>query len=222
MFINLLQSDPPLYLSLLIGVILSIVLHELAHGYVAIKLGDDTPIRLNRMTFNPMVNVGPVSLIFAAICGVAWGSMPIDPTRLRGRYAEAWVSLAGPAMNLAIAIFLFLLLVGITYGSMVAPEAAFPYDKSTIFCYWLAHINLALMIFNLIPVPPLDGSHILMNFDHRYRDFVYSNVSFQQFGFIAVWIGCFILDNQAGAGPFGLSARILGLAYGAAVQAMGA
>ena len=84
-------------------IIFSICLHELSHGWAAIALGDRTPIESGHMTFNPLVHMGGMSLVAFALIGIAWGAMPINPARLRGRYAEALVALAGPAMNLVLA-----------------------------------------------------------------------------------------------------------------------
>ncbi len=208
-FIELLKTDPYLYLSLLIGMIFSIVLHELAHGYVAIKLGDDTPIRLNRMTFNPMVNLGLFSMILLAVMGMGWGSMPVDSSRLRGRYADMWVSLAGPATNFLLSIFFIILLLAIMYGQNAAPEARFPYEKSLQFCFWMAMLNIVLGIFNLFPVYPLDGCRALMCLDYRFRNFVENNPGFQQFGIIGAFIIVNILSSQ-GLGLFALASRVIG------------
>jgi Zn-dependent protease len=188
MFIQLLTTDAPLYFSLLLGIILSIIFHELAHGYVSIKLGDDTPLRLNRMTFNPMVNIGPVSLILLALFGLGWGSMPYNPN-FRGRpYHRLKVALAGPAANLAIAFFLVLMIAGFSYARANAADGGLSYLPAIRFCVILASLNLLLLLFNLIPVPPLDGCAALMDFDPNFRRFVENSPQFQQFGFIAMII----------------------------------
>src|SRR5678815_2328722 len=99
MFIQMLQSNPRLYFAVVLALVVSICLHELAHGIVAVKHGDRTPIEQDRITLNPLVHMGVLSLVVLLIAGMAWGSMPIDRARLRGRYAEAHVALAGPLMN---------------------------------------------------------------------------------------------------------------------------
>jgi Zn-dependent protease len=201
-FINILSENPLLYFALLGGIVLSIVLHELAHGYVAIKLGDDTPIRLKRMTFNPMVNLGPVSLILLAIFGMGWGSMPVDRSRLRGRYGDLWVSLAGPATNLVISILFIILLIALDLFKKHAPESTFPFENANEFCNWMAWLNMFLTLFNLFPIPPLDGCNALMSLDAHFREFVSNNLAFQQFGFL----GLIILINITANQPFGLPA----------------
>jgi hypothetical protein len=90
-----------------VWVIGSIVLHELAHGWAAIRLGDTTPRDLGHMTWNPLVHMGGFSLVVFAVIGIAWGMMPVDPSRLRGRYGDALVALAGPAMNIVLAAVSF-------------------------------------------------------------------------------------------------------------------
>lgn len=148
-------------------IVISIVLHELAHGWMAIRLGDDTPIREGRMTGNPLVHMGPYSIVALLIAGIAWGQMPIDPTRLRGRHAEAKVAAAGPAMNLWLAIISLVALgLFIRFGPPVADNT---WQANLVsFLDIAGTFNLLLCMFNLLPVPPLDGSHILASFHRPY------------------------------------------------------
>lgn len=142
-------------------VLLSITLHELAHGWTAVWQGDDTPRRLGRLTANPVVHMGPMSLLVFAVIGIAWGLMPIDPGRFRsGRWGRVMVSAAGPAMNLGLVLVAVMLGAAWTrYAPGPAIEAFFLYG---------AFLNLVLAGFNLLPVPPLDGSAILAGFSWRY------------------------------------------------------
>src|SRR4051794_36782865 len=84
MFISYLQSDPQFYFSVIIVVIVSVCLHELAHGFTAMALGDRTPEETGHITLNPHVHMGTTSLLMLAFTGLAWGAMPVDPTRMRG------------------------------------------------------------------------------------------------------------------------------------------
>ena len=155
-------------------VIFSIVLHELAHGWAAILCGDRTPIESGHMTWNPLVHMGPASLMLFAIAGIAWGLMPVNPSRFRRRYDDALVSLAGPAMN-----FLLATLCIVLYGVWVAAAGGYWFSgvsvndvlfKNTqIFLRLGIMLNIALGIFNLLPVPPLDGSRIAANIVPAYR-----------------------------------------------------
>jgi len=173
LFIQRLVSPDPgdrfYFFCVVLTVIVSITLHELAHGWMAIRLGDPTPRIQGRMTGNPLVHMGPFSLIALALVGIAWGQMPIDPTRLKGRYAEAKVAFAGPAINLLLA-FAALTSLGLwnRFGVIPTSDLETPASKGHLLLMVFGVYNLILMVFNLIPVPPLDGSHILANY---YRDY---------------------------------------------------
>lgn len=156
---NYWEASPALAISWVFWVIFSICLHELAHGFVAIRLGDDTPIQTGHMTWNPLVHMGTQALIMFAIFGFTWGLMPINPHRLRGRYGESWVAFAGPLCNLLQFAFVMTGLVGWDrFGGGVEPQL---HHNIWIFLRVGAVINLGGACFNLIPVPPLDGSRIV-------------------------------------------------------------
>lgn len=178
-------ADRFYFLAVALTVVISIVLHELAHGWAAIRLGDDTPIREGRMTGNPLVHMGPWSLVMLAVAGIAWGQMPIDHSRLRGRRAQAIVAAAGPAMNVLLAAVALSVLAGLLHlwGYTGVPVTLFMADlpgspvtstqsNAIQFLLLFGVTNLLLAMFNLIPVPPLDGSHIIANFSRPYADFV--------------------------------------------------
>lgn len=153
------QGGAPLVATWVIWVIGSIVLHELAHGWAALWQGDETPRELDRMTINPMVHMGPWALLMFALIGITWGLMPTDPSRYRwGRRGRIVVSAAGPAMNLLLA-FVALTVLGLWQG--VASPSGQVADRLVQFLTIGGFLNLALAMFNLLPVPPLDGSGIL-------------------------------------------------------------
>jgi Zn-dependent protease len=138
-------------------VIFSITLHELAHGWAAIWEGDDTPRVTGHMTVNPVVHMGLPSMILFLILGIAWGMMPVNPNRFRhGKWGRILVSAAGPMMNLVIA-FIVLTVVGFVIDSYA--------EQSDVVTFLLTggYLNLILFALNMLPVPPLDGSNILMN-----------------------------------------------------------
>ncbi|MEX0876772.1 MAG: site-2 protease family protein [Phycisphaerales bacterium] len=160
--------------SWIVWVIGSICLHELAHGWTAIKLGDDTPIATGHMTWNPMVHMGMHSLLIFIFIGIAWGMMPINPSRLRGRYAESVVSVAGPLMNLALAVLSLvslILWVPLAQGQLIGSVTiSHPLSENMrTFLHLGAMLNIVLMLFNLLPIPPLDGGRIAMDIFPRYR-----------------------------------------------------
>lgn len=143
--------------------IVAITFHEAAHGYVALRLGDDTAYRLGRVTFNPIRHVDPFGTILlpavlALTTGFVFGwakPVPVDFMRLNNpRRDMVWVALAGPGINIALALFSALLLH--TAGLMPA-----------FFAEWFAQnlqfsilINVILAVFNMIPLPPLDGGRV--------------------------------------------------------------
>lgn len=162
------QNGQVMVVSWLFWVILSITLHELAHGWTAIKLGDHTPIYAGHMTWNPLVHMGPYSLVMLFILGIAWGAMPVDPSRLRGKHADTLVTLAGPLMNLALVVVIMFALVfwlPLAEGQIVSAWTVQEPLKTNleIFLYNGALLNFVLFFLNLLPIPPLDGGRILMN-----------------------------------------------------------
>ena len=176
-------------------VLLSITLHELAHGWAALWEGDTTPRDLGRMTANPYVHMGGLSLIVFAILGFAWGMMPVNPSRFRHRrWGDAIVAAAGPVMNILIA-FLCLTIVGVWKGVAPTPtldqveiEWQIRVQEFLVLGGWL---NLVLCLLNLIPVPPLDGSRILASFSWKIRE-LYRHPQAQLFGlflFMVIFIG---------------------------------
>jgi Zn-dependent protease len=163
---SVLENDGPVYLiSWIVWVIGAIVLHELAHGWVAIALGDRTPVESGHMTLNPIVHMGQASLFLFALFGIAWGMMPVNPNRLRGRHADAIVSLAGPLMNVllcGLSLVGLVVWIGCSSGKWGGRPIGDPLAENVFNFLWLGiRLNLLLAAFNLLPVPPLDGSHIL-------------------------------------------------------------
>lgn len=162
-------NDNPVFLiAHVFWVIFSIVLHELAHGVAAIRSGDDTPRRTGHMTWNPLVHMGQSSLILFAVTGIAWGLMPIDPSRFRRRYDQALVSFAGPAMNL---VLFAISVVGTAVVIIFMKKLSSPLGPNLFMFFFVgASFNMALAVFNLLPVPPLDGSSILGNLVPAFRE----------------------------------------------------
>src|SRR3954465_11158624 len=169
MFIQELEHDPRFFLAVCITVVVSISLHELAHGIVAVWLGDRTPIETGHMTLNPAVHLGPISVICLLLAGIAWGSMPVTSSRLRGRYSEAVVAPAGPIMNVILAV-IALVALGLwrRFDDRSVEELGDQLTNLRYFMLVFGLTNLHLFYFNLVPIPPLDGSHILANFSRSY------------------------------------------------------
>ena len=149
-------------------VIFSITMHELAHGWTATWQGDDTPRLTGHLTFNPVVHMGMYSIIAFLVAGIAWGAMPVNPYRFRTRrWGEVLVAAAGPAMNLALA-FLSLTAGALWEKYATAGEPLF--SNAEQFFYFGGWINIFLALFNLLPVPPFDGSTVLAGFSRKLRE----------------------------------------------------
>jgi len=160
MFIQQLFAAPALFIAHVLMVVFSICCHEYAHAWVALKQGDRTAADAGHLTLNPMVQMGPMSLIMLLICGIAWGAVPVRPDRMRHHYSHALVSFAGPAMNLLLA-------VGFTLGCTVMVAR---FGQDSVYANYLfrgAVMNIVLALFNLLPVPPLDGWTVLSFFFPR-------------------------------------------------------
>jgi Zn-dependent protease len=174
---DLWHQNPVLLVSWVFWVIFSICLHELAHGWTAIRLGDRTPIEAGHMTWNPLVHMGPWSLVMFAVVGFAWGLMPVNPNRLRGRHGDAMVAAAGPAMNVSLALIALALMVawvpiagGLEWSGVKVDVR--PFENVVQFLRLGIMLNVFLAAFNLLPVPPLDGSRVLMSYSRRYEEFM--------------------------------------------------
>ena len=149
----------------LVMVFFSVVCHEIAHGFVAYRLGDPTASRMGRLSFNPIVHVDLFgTIILPAILLMtkspflfAWAKpVPVNPAYFRNpRKGMMLVAMAGPAANLAIAVVLSVVLH--LSGSFLPAFLAKTFA-------WVSLINIMLMVFNLIPIPPLDGSRIVARF----------------------------------------------------------
>jgi Zn-dependent protease len=191
---DLWQQSPVLLASWVFWVLVSVMLHELAHGWAALWQGDDTPRALGHMNFNPLVHMGGTALLFFVLVGFTWGLMPVNPWRFRmGRMGEVLVSAAGPAMNLLLAaITLTALGVWIARGPVGTPL----FDNLRLFLFTGGWLNVFLAAFNMVPFPPLDGSKVLAGLVPPTRPLIESP-QLQQFG----WIGIFLLGMLGFFGP---------------------
>ncbi len=155
--ISLLFANPIAFIVLAVLLLYSVIAHEVAHGWVAHLFGDDTALRYGRLTLNPASHLDPMGILMLLLVGFGWAKpVPVDYYNLKhSRLALLGVSLAGCAANILIAIIALILL----QFSYIGTHPAF----STILLL-LVRINIILGAFNLIPIPPLDGSRILMSF----------------------------------------------------------
>jgi len=142
---------------------MSVVIHEVAHGYMALALGDPTAKYQDRLTLNPLYHLDPVGSILVPLIGyftggfiIGWAKpVPYNPYNLRNRrWGEALVAIAGPLSNVALAVIFGLIL-------RYMPQSGTFNDSFFGLIQFVVYINITLAVFNLIPIPPLDGSKIL-------------------------------------------------------------
>jgi len=152
MLIQILFENPVLFFIIAIAIIFALAIHEFFHAWMAYYLGDSTAKDQGRLTINPLVHLDPFGTLLLFIVGIGWGKpVPFNPYNLRNqKWGPALVALAGPASNFGMAVIFGLILRFV--------EISNPY--SAFFLSFFVWINLILGVFNLMPVPPLDGSHI--------------------------------------------------------------
>lgn len=145
----------------IVVLVVSVILHEVAHGFMANWLGDPTARLQGRLTLNPVSHIDPIGSVALPLLLLMMHSpmligyakpVPYNPYNLRGRYGEGLVAFAGPGTNILIALVFGL---AVRFGGM-----AMPAELASAFIT-IAFVNLMLALFNLIPIPPLDGSKVL-------------------------------------------------------------
>ena len=160
--LDLLQKgDWALFTLILAALVISLSFHEFGHAWVAKRFGDDTAERAGRLTINPLAHIDPMGLLMVIIAGVGYAKpVPTDPRQFTSRYADLLVAAAGPGMNLLLAVVTInFYALGLKMGWTL-----FWQPGSLQFFYYLTQINLVLMLFNLLPIGPLDGHYILPYF----------------------------------------------------------
>ena len=159
MWINSLIQSPEIYLPLTLIIMFSICCHEYAHAYIALQQGDPTAKNLGHLTLNPMVQMGPVSLVILFLIGVAWGSVPVIPRNFKSKWSDLYVTGAGPVANVILwIVFGVLAMLFWHFGA-----ANFDQYKASIFFFILTYasmFNMVLALFNMAPIPPFDGFKI--------------------------------------------------------------
>lgn len=175
----------------IVALVFSAIIHEYMHGWAAYQLGDSTAKDAGRLTLNPIPHIDPLGsialpaiLVFSGV-GIVFGwakPVPYNPYNLKDqKYGDAKVAIAGPAANLLTAVFFGMIL---RFAPISSPEFA-------TFLAIIVQINLLLMIFNLVPLPPLDGSKVIMPFLPHNLQVQYAKL--EQYGMFLVilfiWIG---------------------------------
>ncbi len=177
---------------LLVILIFSAILHEYAHGLAAYNLGDSTAKDMGRLTFNPVPHIDPFYTIILPVMMfllptpfIIGGAkpVPVNPNNLRGKNAHMKVALAGPFSNIALALL---------FGIFIRFIPVIQENPTLLLAFGtVVFINLLLALFNLLPIPPLDGSHVLFTFFPRMSRNV--QMFFAQHGMIVFFILFFLL-----------------------------
>ena len=176
------------------AVLLAITVHEFGHAFAAYKLGDDTPLRQGRLSLNPFDHIDPLGLAMLLFAHIGWGKpVQIDPRNYNRNIsvekADAIVSFAGPLMNFITAIVFALIYCAI----MKFAGAVFVMSKIGIIIVsiiiYIITMNIGLGVFNLIPLPPLDGSKIFLPIlPHNTKSWFIEHEQTFYFIFLIIWI----------------------------------
>ena len=169
-------------------------IHEFAHAFAAFQLGDGTARLMGRLTIDPRAHFDPTGALLLAISmlafggGIGWAKpTPYNPMNLRGgRWGEAIVSVAGPISNLVLAIA-----AAIPLRYMIATRMVEDVPLLAGVLFFFIQINLLLMVFNLIPIPPLDGSKVLFAFLDRRTEYQIRPI-LEQYGFVILLLLFFL------------------------------
>lgn len=184
MIFNLLQS-PIDFLAILVGfLVIGITIHEYAHAWVANRSGDETARLMGRMTLNPLAHLDPIGTVMFLVVGFGWGKpVPLNPMRLHTKSDELRVAIAGIVANLLVATVLAIPIRIASYQGIIVDSVPI-----LAFIKKLVEINVILAAFNILPVPPLDGSHFVEYFLSEYQK--------MQFRFIGQYalIGLILFD----------------------------
>lgn len=172
----------------------ALTFHEFAHGYIAYRLGDPTAKDAGRLTLNPLKHLDPLGTIAFFFIKFGWAKpVPVNPSYFRNPKKDMlWVALAGPVTNLALAMVSAIMTKAIWLLASILPYSAaaeailVPLNAMLIASVW---INLVLCIFNFLPIPPLDGSRILMGLLPNNLALSYMRV--ERFGFLIIIVLAF-------------------------------
>lgn len=180
------------FLFIIAILIMSVVIHETAHGWMALYLGDPTAKYAGRLTLNPLKHLDPIGSVLVPLAGyltggfiIGWAKpVPFNPNNLRSKWGEGLVAAAGPLSNIAVATVFGLFLRYLYPQGLLSENFVF-------MAGYLVFINIILAIFNLIPLPPLDGSKIIFSL-LPYR-FQYIRHNIERYGLVLVLLAVFFV-----------------------------
>ncbi len=178
---SMIFSDPQAFIYRIMtampAIIIGLSFHEFGHAITAYKLGDNTPKYQNRLTVSPLAHIDPIGMVFLVFAGFGWGvPVQIDPSNFkRPRRDELIVSLAGVTMNLIIAIVSAIIWIHILPFAFEFIEDSFWQEFLRDIMFNMVSINIVLLVFNLLPIPPLDGFGVITElFDLRKYSWYYA------------------------------------------------
>ncbi len=155
--------DPGTLIYVIPAIIIGLTIHEFSHGYAALLLGDTTAKSDGRISLNPIKHIDPIGMLVLIIAGFGWAKpVRFNPGNLHNpRRDRILISIAGPLSNLVIGVTMLLLIKFILKNELISN----PNTLENVFnmLFYIATINLGLFVFNMIPIPPLDGSHVLFS-----------------------------------------------------------
>jgi len=196
--------DAPTIIARVIVLLTAFSVHEFAHAWTANYFGDDTPGRYGRLTLNPLAHLDVMGSLMLIFVGFGWAKpVPVNPNNLRDPKRDMmWVSLAGPASNFLLAIISAILLRGITtfnpsFKSLIYPALSYQFPSLAgfdsfailgVIFFWMICLgmvlNVILAVFNLIPLPPLDGGKILQGILPRDISVTFGKI--EPYGFLII------------------------------------
>ena len=215
------------------AILIAITFHEFAHAYTADKLGDSTPRNQGRLTLNPLKHIDPIGFALLIVSGIGWGkAVQINPRNFNRNIsmtkAEAIVSVAGPAMNFLLAIVSTIILAVLWKFNVLVNLPTRTMWLILVFFVELVLINIGLGVFNLIPLPPLDGSKILYHFlPFNGRNWYDRNEMILYFVFVIIWFsgiassGISFVIGETMHGLFTLFGNIFSINLNAILTLMG-
>lgn len=216
------------------AVLIALILHEWAHGFVAYRLGDPTAKAMGRLSLNPLHHLDPLGTVLLFVVGFGWAKpVPVNPNYFKNKHRDdLLVSVAGITMNALIFVLFYTLYfvtlrVAVSAGFLVRWQGAFYYaeEKNALFTYlttflqYTAAISLSLAVFNLLPVPPLDGSHLFNDLFLKKSLFVSQTVA--RYGMAVVMLLSFTgvlgkgIGFVTGGAMDGMSALLTRVFFGA-------
>lgn len=166
-------DDPIGFVAFVIAIILGITVHEFMHAYAATRLGDDTARLMGRLSLNPMAHLDPFGTLLIVLAGFGYGKpVPFNESRLRSALGVSGVALAGPLANLVLA---FVCALPLRFGSVDLLGGTYELILQQIVVW-----NCILAVFNLLPIPPLDGANVIYGLLPPQQKYTWR--SFQQYG----------------------------------------